>query len=51
MVQLTARVDSGASWFHPLAWIAWRQLVLEAEQAWTMRSSRVTSGPTMRNSW
>ncbi len=33
MVHLTARVASSAYWFHPLAWIAWRQLVLEAERA------------------
>jgi beta-lactamase regulating signal transducer with metallopeptidase domain len=33
VVHLTARVASSAYWFHPLAWIAWRQLVLEAERA------------------
>jgi beta-lactamase regulating signal transducer with metallopeptidase domain len=33
MVHLTARTTAAVYWFHPLAWIAWRQLVLEAEQA------------------
>jgi beta-lactamase regulating signal transducer with metallopeptidase domain len=33
IVHLTARVASSAYWFHPLAWIAWRQLALEAERA------------------
>jgi beta-lactamase regulating signal transducer with metallopeptidase domain len=33
IVHLTARTASAAYWLHPLAWIAWRQLVLEAEQS------------------
>lgn len=33
MIYLTARATAALYWFHPLAWIAWRQLVLEAEQA------------------
>ncbi len=33
LVHLTARFAISAYWFHPLAWIAWRQLVLEAERA------------------
>ncbi len=33
IVQLTARVVSACYWFHPLVWIAWRQLCLEAERA------------------
>jgi beta-lactamase regulating signal transducer with metallopeptidase domain len=32
-VHLAARTASSVYWFHPLAWIAWRQLVLEAERA------------------
>ena len=32
-VQLAARVVCAAYWFHPLVWVAWRQLCLEAERA------------------
>ena len=31
--QLMARVACASYWFHPLAWIAWRRLALEAERA------------------
>lgn len=32
-VHLMARATSSAFWFHPLAWVAFRQLCLEAERA------------------
>jgi beta-lactamase regulating signal transducer with metallopeptidase domain len=32
-VQLAARAICAAYWFHPLVWIAWRQLRLECERA------------------
>jgi len=32
-MQTVARAICGAWWFHPLVWIAWRQLSLEAERA------------------
>jgi len=32
-VQLAARVVCAGYWFHPLAWIAWRNLCLESERA------------------
>lgn len=32
-IQLCARVVCATFWFHPLAWVAWRQLRLEAERA------------------
>jgi bla regulator protein BlaR1 len=32
-VQLAARVVCALYWFHPLVWIAWRQLCLESERA------------------
>ncbi|RPI22381.1 MAG: hypothetical protein EHM61_22415 [Acidobacteria bacterium] len=32
-VQLAARLTCGCYWFHPLVWIAWRRLCLEAERA------------------
>ena len=32
-VQMTARGVCAAFWFHPLVWVAWRQLRLEAERA------------------
>jgi uncharacterized protein (TIGR03435 family) len=32
-VQLAARVVCAVYWFHPLVWIAWRHLCLEAERA------------------
>jgi uncharacterized protein (TIGR03435 family) len=31
--QCLARVVCAAYWFHPLVWVAWRQLILEAERA------------------
>src|SRR5262249_8572343 len=31
--QSVARVVCACYWFHPLVWIAWRQLALEAERA------------------
>ena len=33
MVHLAARMTAAVYWFHPLAWVAWRQLGLQAEQA------------------
>jgi beta-lactamase regulating signal transducer with metallopeptidase domain len=33
MVQLAARTICAIYWFHPLVWMAWRQLCLEAERA------------------
>ncbi len=33
LIHLIARTASAAYWFHPLAWVAWRQLVLEAERS------------------
>ncbi len=33
LVHLAARVVCALYWFHPLAWIAWRQLCLESERA------------------
>jgi len=33
IIQSAARVVSACYWFHPLVWIAWRQLCLEAERA------------------
>jgi beta-lactamase regulating signal transducer with metallopeptidase domain len=32
-VQFAARVTSACYWFHPLVWVAWRRLGLEAERA------------------
>ncbi|MBC7925252.1 MAG: ankyrin repeat domain-containing protein [Bryobacteraceae bacterium] len=32
-VQMLARVTSAVYWFHPLVWMAWRKLSLEAERA------------------
>jgi beta-lactamase regulating signal transducer with metallopeptidase domain len=32
-IQCLARVVCACYWFHPLVWIAWRQLTLEAERA------------------
>jgi beta-lactamase regulating signal transducer with metallopeptidase domain len=32
-IHVMARTAAAAYWFHPLAWIAWRKLVLEAERA------------------
>jgi bla regulator protein blaR1 len=32
-IQLAARVACACYWFHPLVWIAWRRLCLEAERA------------------
>ncbi|MGH9386737.1 MAG: M56 family metallopeptidase, partial [Vicinamibacterales bacterium] len=32
-VHVMARVATAVYWFHPLAWVAWRQLVLEAERS------------------
>ena len=33
MVQVAARAVCACYWFHPLVWVAWRQLCLEAERA------------------
>jgi beta-lactamase regulating signal transducer with metallopeptidase domain len=33
IVQVAARAACAVYWFHPLAWMAWRQLSLEAERA------------------
>jgi uncharacterized protein (TIGR03435 family) len=33
MSQVLARVVGAMYWFHPIVWIAWRQLALEAERA------------------
>ncbi len=33
IVQLAARVACSVYWFHPLAWMAWRRMSLEAERA------------------
>jgi ankyrin repeat protein len=32
-IQLAARVTCALYWFHPLVWVAWRRLCLEAERA------------------
>jgi uncharacterized protein (TIGR03435 family) len=32
-VQMAARVVCAVYWFHPLVWVAWRQLCLESERA------------------
>ncbi len=32
-IQVAARVTSACYWFHPLVWVAWRRLCLEAERA------------------
>jgi beta-lactamase regulating signal transducer with metallopeptidase domain len=32
-VQTAARVTAACYWFHPLVWVAWRRLCLEAERA------------------
>jgi beta-lactamase regulating signal transducer with metallopeptidase domain len=33
VIQLIARAACACYWFHPLAWVAWRRLALEAERA------------------
>lgn len=33
VIQLAARVTCALYWFHPLVWVAWRRLSLEAERA------------------
>src|SRR5262249_12524134 len=33
VIHCFARVACAAYWFHPLVWVAWRQLTLEAERA------------------
>jgi beta-lactamase regulating signal transducer with metallopeptidase domain len=33
IIQCAARLACGGYWFHPLVWIAWRRLSLEAERA------------------
>jgi beta-lactamase regulating signal transducer with metallopeptidase domain len=32
-IQFAARLTSACYWFHPLVWVAWRRLCLEAERA------------------
>jgi uncharacterized protein (TIGR03435 family) len=33
MSQVSARIVTAVYWFHPIVWVAWRQLSLEAERA------------------
>jgi uncharacterized protein (TIGR03435 family) len=45
-IHCLARVACAAYWFHPLVWIAWRQLALEAERSCddtVLRSSEATA--------
>lgn len=45
-IHCLARVACAAYWFHPLVWISWRQLALEAERSCddvVLRSSEVTA--------
>jgi uncharacterized protein (TIGR03435 family) len=45
-IHCIARIACAAYWFHPLVWIAWRQLALEAERSCddaVLRSSEATA--------
>jgi beta-lactamase regulating signal transducer with metallopeptidase domain len=44
LVQLGIRTVLAAYWFHPLAWVAWRRLRLEAERACDDAVLRVAEG-------
>jgi beta-lactamase regulating signal transducer with metallopeptidase domain len=44
-VHLLARAACALYWFHPLAWVAWRRLCLEAERACDDAVMRVADGP------
>jgi len=45
LIRLAARMVSAMYWYHPLVWVAWRQLELEAERACDGTVGRV-SEPT-----
>ncbi len=44
LIQLGVRVVCALYWFHPLAWVAWRQLSLDAERACDDAVVRSTEG-------
>ena len=44
MIQLMARTVCAMYWFHPLVWISWRQLCLDAERACDDAVARSTEG-------